>query len=53
MGEIWFEYHHVTSPNGESNTLRCPHCKKEILIEAKALEGDPDRILIKYSKGGK
>jgi hypothetical protein len=34
---------------GESQIIKCPHCGKEIVLTAKALESDPDQIEVKYS----
>ena len=35
---------------GETLIFNCPHCGKEIVIELKALEGDPDTIEVFWGK---
>lgn len=44
------QYHHITSPNGEAEEIKCPHCKEKILLIMKTLEMDDDEIIIKVKK---
>ena len=38
---------------GETLSFKCPHCDKKIVIELKALEGDPDTIEVYLGKSPK
>ncbi len=44
------QIHHIQSPIGESFVFDCPHCKKEIIVLLKALEGDPDYVEVYWGK---
>ena len=44
------QVHHIQSLAGETIYLKCPHCKKEIVIHLKALEDDPDTVEVYWGK---
>jgi hypothetical protein len=35
---------------GETLSFKCPHCGKDVVVELKALEGDPDMIEVYWGK---
>jgi hypothetical protein len=45
---ILIQEHHLG--HGEVLSFRCPHCDKEVVVQLKALEGDPDTIEVYWGK---
>jgi len=41
--------HHIQSL-GEGTSFKCPHCRREIIIYLKSLEGHPDFIELYWGK---
>ena len=50
MGKIFMQYHHMGTDFGETATLECPHCKRQILIEVRTLpDGTGDSIIMAFA----
>jgi len=47
----FIQEHHLG--HGETLSFKCPHCGKEVVVELKALEGDPDTIEVYWGKSPK
>ncbi len=40
--------HHLHA--GEVVSFNCPHCSKEVVVEVKSLEGDPETLTVYWGK---
>jgi len=44
------QIHHIQTTAGETIYLKCPHCKKEMVIHLRAVEDDPDTVEVYWGK---
>jgi transposase-like protein len=47
------QVHHLQSRIGETIHFKCPHCGKDLTVELKSLEGDPDAVEVYWGKDSK
>jgi len=50
MGKNFMQYHHIGTDFGETATLLCSHCKRQVLIEVRTLpDGTGDSIVMAFT----
>ena len=51
MSEKWLQLHHVRFGKWSAEEIvKCPHCRKGILVEYQRLEGDSDYLCERFAK---